>query len=109
VLPDLVPVPNENGSFCNKTDGGRSFIVTVKNQGTVVAGLFTTEVDFYKYGKSGMSTTAMLDAGDLVQLKFLIPPGCHDPDCEFKITVDVDDVVVESDEGNNVAIDTCLG
>ena len=53
--------------------------------------------------------TQFLDAGDSVQLMFVIPPRCHDPDCEFKITVDVDDVIVESDEGNNVAIDTCLG
>jgi subtilase family serine protease len=44
-----------------------------------------------------------------VDLFFQIPPGCFDPNCEFRITVDLNNEVNESDEGNNIAKGTCLG
>lgn len=53
--------------------------------------------------------TLPLAAGASVDLKFPIPPGCFDPDCEFRIIVDVGGAVVESNEGNNFASGTCLG
>ena len=101
-----MPVPNEHGSFCNREEG--ELIVTVKNQGTGVAGPSTTVVDFFRHGKVAQPTPA-LGPGAAVKLAFPIPRGCFDPDCEFKIIVDADDDVVESDEGNNVVSDTCVG
>jgi hypothetical protein len=105
-LPDLVPVPDAQGSFCKREDG--TLIVTVRNQGTAGAGPSTTRVDFIAHGVIDLPTPA-LAPGASVDLKFPIPPGCFDPNCEFRIIVDVTNVVVESDEGNNFASGVCLG
>jgi hypothetical protein len=105
-LADLVPVPNEQGSFCRVEDG--FLIVTVRNQGSAAAGPSVTRVDFGAYGIVDMPTPA-LAAGASVDLKFPIPFGCFDPDCEFRISVDVSNIVVESNEGNNSASGSCIG
>ena len=105
-LPDLVPVPDAQGSFCKRKDG--NLIVTVANQGSAGAGPSTTRVDFGAHGVIDLPTPP-LAAGASVDLIFPIPPGCFDPDCEFRIVVDVNNVVVESDEGNNFASGICLG
>ena len=106
-LPDLVPVPNEQGLFC-KTEDNENLIVTVRNQGTTGAGQFVTEVDFGPFGKA-TQLTSLLDVNSEVHLKFPIPRGCFNPDCDFRITVDVNNEVAESDEGNNFASGTCIG
>jgi len=105
-LPDLIPVPDENGFFCRREES--MLIVTVRNQGNAGAGPSTTEVDFGTYGKIQLPTPP-LGPGAEIDLKFPIPFGCFDPDCEFRITVDVNNQVDESDEGNNFASGTCLG
>lgn len=111
-LPDLIPVPRgESGGpidFCETDEETGDLVVTVRNQGTGVAGPSTTEVDFGRYG-TVLKPTKKLDPGESVPLEIPIPRGCYDPDCDFRITVDVDDVVTESDEGNNVASGTCIG
>jgi len=104
-LPDLIPVPDEQGSFCKRKDN--TLMVTVRNQGTAGAGHSITEVDFFNYGKVAMPTPLLTPDASL-DLAFTIPLGCHDPDCEFKITVDANNDVTESDEGNNIASGTCL-
>jgi hypothetical protein len=106
-LPDLMPVPDQRGSFCKSKDN-RTLTVTVRNQGTGGAGPSTTEVDFLSYGKVTKPTPA-LGPGASVDLDFPIPPGCFDPDCEFRITVDINNQVAESDEGNNYASGKCIG
>ncbi len=105
-LPDLIPVPDEQGFFCKLEDN--YLIVTVRNQGTAGAGPSVTEVDFGIHGKVVRPTSA-LAPGASVDLKFSIPSGCFDPDCDFRITVDANNEVVESDKGNNFASGTCLG
>jgi hypothetical protein len=105
-LADLVPVPDANGSFCRREEG--NLIVTVRNQGSAGAGPSVTRVDFGVHGLVDMPTPP-LAAGASVDLKFPIPRGCFDPDCEFRITVDVGGAVVESNEGNNFASGMCLG
>jgi hypothetical protein len=105
-LLDPVLVPDAQGSFCKREDG--TLIVTVRNQGSTGAGPSTTRVDFEAHGAIDLPTPA-LAAGAAVDLKFPIPPGCFDPDCEFRIIVDVTNVMVESDEGNNVASGVCIG
>ena len=106
-LPDLIPVPDENGFFC-KTQENQILVVTVRNQGTSGAGPSATEVDFFRHGKV-VKATPPLAPGASVDLQFPIPPGCFDSDCEFRITVDVNNEVVESDKGNNIASGTCIG
>lgn len=105
-LPDLVPVPDAQGFFCKREDG--NLIVTVANQGSAPAGPSTTRVDFGAHGTTDLPTPA-LAAGTSFDLTFPIPPRCFDPDCEFRIVVDVNNDVVESDEGNNFASGVCRG
>jgi len=105
-LPDLIPLPDANGSFCKLRD--RKFVVTVKNQGEGSSVRSMTAVDFFGHGKFLMPTLALAPGASTVLL-FDIPPKCFDPDCEFRITVDVQLQVLESDEGNNIANDKCIG
>ena len=104
--PDLVPVPNENRSFCKIRNG--KLVVTVKNQGAGAAGPSRTAVDFGSHGQASLNTPA-LAPGASTELIVDIPSGCHDPDCEFTIKVDSDNAVNESQEGNNDGSGTCLG
>jgi hypothetical protein len=106
--PDLIPVPDEMGSFCRRDETGLNLIVTVRNQGGSDAGASTTEVDFFQYGKISLPTGS-LGVGTSTDLLFPIPLGCFDPNCEFRITVDVLNAVAESNEGNNSASGICIG
>lgn len=103
--PDLVPVPDAAGQWCRLRDG--KLIVTVKNQGCGDAGPSTTRVDFSS-GSASQPTPA-LPAGGSVDLLFPIPPGCFQPNCGFKITVDSNGQVDESNEANNTQTGVCLG
>jgi hypothetical protein len=105
-LPDLIPVPDDQGNFCRRREGG--LIVTVRNQGSAPAGPSVTRVDFGAHGTVDMPTPG-LGPGASVDLTFSIPFGCFDPDCEFRITVDANNSVAESDEGNNTASGVCIG
>lgn len=105
-LPDLVPVPNEHGSFCRRDE--RELTVTVCNQGSGPAGPSTTTVDFGQHGRVDVPTPS-LAAGACIDLKADIPLGCFDPDCQFRIIVDSTGVITESDETNNIATGLCLG
>lgn len=97
-LPDLVPaVPSCDG-----------VVVRVTNQGAAPAGASTTEVDYGRYGTQ-TAETPPLGPGESETHQFVPPLGCHDPDCDFTVTVDADEDVVESDEANNVLQDVCIG
>lgn len=104
---DLIPVPDANGFFCRFSRDGR-LQVTVRNQGTGQADASVTEVDFFRFGKISMPTPP-LAPGASVDLFFAIPPGCHDPDCDFKITVDAANQVTETLETNNTGTGLCIG
>lgn len=106
-LPDLIPLPGANGDFCQRDENG-NLLVTVHNQGSAAAGPSTTRVDFGAHGVVDLPTP-LLTMGASHTHTVAIPPGCFDPDCGFRITVDVHNVVAESDEGNNFASGTCLG
>jgi hypothetical protein len=105
-LPDLLPLPDDNGFFCKVEDG--NLIVTVMNQGSAPAGPSVAKVDFGRYGTVTMPTPG-LAPGQHAELKVPIPGRCFDPDCGFTITVDANGDVVESDESNNVATGLCIG
>ena len=53
--------------------------------------------------------TPSLALGQSVDLSFPIPPGCFNPDCGFRITVDANGDVVEANEANNTASGICIG
>ena len=78
------------------------------NKGTGPAGPSTTTVDFGAHGRVDVPTPA-LAAGACVDVTAVIPAGCFDPDCEFRIIVDSAGVVTESNEGNNMASGVCIG
>lgn len=103
--PDLIPVPDAQGQFCRIRDG--KLIVTVKNQGCGDAGPSMTRVDFSSGSVS--QPTPPLAAGASVDLLFAIPAGCFRPDCGFRITVDSNGQVDESNEANNTESGVCLG
>jgi subtilase family serine protease len=109
---DLVPVgkPDLSGppGFC-KQDNQKKLIVTVKNGGTGNAAASTTTIEFLPGGSFSLSTPAIAAGGtsDLAPLD--IPAGCFNPDCEFKITVDANNQIKESNETNNSADGSCLG
>jgi hypothetical protein len=105
---DLIPVPDSTGFFCIRDTSG-NLIVTVQNQGAVPAGPFRTTVDFGSFGNVSLSTSSALAPDESVDLFFLIPPDCFDPDCSFNITVDDLNEAPETDETNNTVGDTCLG
>ena len=109
-LPDLVPVPNpEPGiGFCELNDQNR-LVVTVKNQGDADAAASTTMVEFFPGGSLSLLTPP-IPAGGSVNLPPLdIPAACYNPDCNFRITVDANNEIIESDKDNNVASGICIG
>jgi hypothetical protein len=106
-LPDLLPIPDETGSFCVRQDN--SLVVTIKNQGSGPSGLSKTEVDFFGSGKFSIVTPEIAPDGER-KLLFEIPPDflVGEGSKQFKITADVLLEVTETNEGNNVAIGTCI-
>jgi hypothetical protein len=106
--PDLIPVPDANGGFCKRDREGH-LVVTVKNQGTANAGPSVTRVEFAPGGPVDIPTPPIA-AGASVNLPGVpIPGNCFNPDCNFRIIVDVNGAVAESDEMNNVASGVCIG
>jgi len=84
-------------------------VIRIRNRGTVDAPASITRVEFFPGGVFLLSTPAIPASGtvDLPPLDF--PAGCSDPDCDFTITVDFNNDVNESDEGNNIAVGRCIG
>ena len=64
-------------------------------------------MEFAPGGPIDIPTPPIL-AGQSVDLPGQVIPGiCFNPDCNFRIIVDVNGVVAESDEMNNIASGTC--
>lgn len=108
-LPDLIPFRDPQLGFCRRDSLGRSVLAMVKNQGVADAGASKTTIEFMPGGVFPVATPAV-PAGVVVALSPVpIPAVCFMPNCKFTITVDAGGAVAESDEGNNVVTDTCLG
>jgi hypothetical protein len=105
-LADLIPVPDEQGNFCKRTQDG--LIVTVRNQGVVAAPASTVTVDFGIHGMVSAATPP-LAPGAQADVIVPIPLGGFDPDLDFRIVVDSTFVVPESNEANNMASGVCIG
>ena len=61
--------------------------------------------------QQGTVSVVSLAAGATTTLTITLPPGgnCYDPDCAVEITVDSDNDVIESNEGNNIYIENIIG
>lgn len=109
-LPDLVPFsPSGVGAeaFCRLEENRKLLRVSVKNFGPGDAGPSKTTVH-YGSVRSAQNTPA-IPAGGVVDLLFKVPATCFDPDCEFRILVDSDHQIDETNEGNNAASGSCAG
>jgi hypothetical protein len=109
--PDLVPLPRtadgKPESFCQRATQGRALAVAAQNTGDAPAPNSITVVEFLPGGTFALKTPA-LDPGSIAELPPIdFPAGCFVPDCDFTITVDAKDRVVESDERNNTAAGVC--
>ncbi|GAB4112561.1 MAG: hypothetical protein Kow00103_02230 [Candidatus Caldatribacteriota bacterium] len=110
-LPDLVPAnPPGMAGYCN-VDDASNLIVYIKNQGEADAPACQVKVQFYlTSGVQEFSTSiGPIPMGNTQLVSFAIPMGCYNPDCDFVITVDSGDEVIESDETNNTTNGTCIG
>lgn len=107
--PDLVPErrPGSQGSegFCNRDDKG-NLVIRVRNQGDEDASVESTTIVRFS---GGSEKTPPMPAGSVSEALFEIPSTCFRPDCSFSITVDANDDVKESQEGNNRANGICIG
>ena len=114
-LPDLVPIPHIfsvdpfSVSFCRLNSQGQ-LVVLVLNQDMVTgAGASHTRVEFSPGGSVSKMTDPVGPAGT-AEVSFDVPAACFNPDCNFRITVDSDGEVSESNEGNNTsAWNLCIG
>lgn len=112
---DLVPVPAITSfdpltvDFCLRVDDGESLEVTVRNQGLGTASDSPVRVAFSGGPPSITMTGGPLDHDDIAIVTFPIPLGCFGADCVFTILVDPDNVITESNEGNNTADGKCIG
>jgi hypothetical protein len=128
--PDLVQLPPRVGTlvplhsrepttptFCSRDDQGR-LQVTVYNQGALVSIASTTCVRFDCGNPIDCSSAIVVEAvtgpltsfGGSVDLLFNIPNACFDPTtnlCSFEVFVDAENLVVESNETNNVIAGVC--
>jgi hypothetical protein len=100
--PDLVPRTAKQYNPCK--DG--KIALSVRNIGYGEAGPSIAQVDFFRYGKINKSTPA-LNPGGSITLIFDVPRRCLVTDCAFKITVDAEGQVDESNENNNTLEGRC--
>jgi len=110
-LPDLVPDnPAGMAGYCN-VDDSNNLIVYVKNQGEADAPASSVKVQFNL--SSGVQeffgTVEVIPVGETKSVSFTIPFGCFNPDCDFTITVDSGENVLESQELNNSVNGSCIG
>jgi hypothetical protein len=109
-LPDLVPVKPLGtpgpGGFCKLDSQGR-LLVSVRNQGSADAAASTTKVEFFPGGPRLLPTPPLVP-GRLADLPPIdMPKACFNPNCRFQLTVDANNELMESNEGNNRAEGMC--
>ena len=105
IRSDLWPDPGLE-QFCKRNQG--NLVVTVRSVGPAQAPLapFYVKVEFTPGGAFEKQVERLVP-GSTADVQFAIPPGCFNPDCKFKITVDSKNSIRESDERNNVAEGRC--
>jgi len=85
---------------------------TIANTGTVDAGPFKVLVQADPgLAQQGTVSVVSLAAGATTTLTITLPAGgnCFDSDCTICITVDSDNEVIESNEGNNYYCEITIG
>lgn len=116
--PDLKPgkrVATNTGleNYCQAEPGTPGLKVVIQNKGDVDSPASTTRVEFPGLSQTystDLATPAIPAKGETF-LIFPYPSGenCFNSDCDFIITVDVNDVVDECYESNNEEAGLCIG
>ena len=117
-MPDLKPgkrVQTNTGleNYCQVVTGTPGLKVVIKNTGDVESPASTTRVEYPGLSQTYITdlATPTIPAGGEVFLIFPYPSGenCFNSDCNFIITVDVNDDVDECFESNNEEAGLCIG
>lgn len=107
--PDLLALAEgpDMASTCRLDEKGR-LVVTIHNQGKRISKATTTQIVFGSLPAIRLPTRPV-PPGDSVSVTFPIPEECFQPECQFRITVDANNEVDETDEMNNSAKGLCGG
>lgn len=107
----VLPRPDAAGrtdpeAFCKRI--GNDLVIRIQNSGAKDAPPTTVLVEFPGFSSQTVATPA-IPGQSVIEVKVPIPAGCHNPDCDFKITVDPNNQVQEPREDNNVQSGICIG
>jgi hypothetical protein len=106
LVPERIPGTVDDLGFCRIEDD--NLVVRVRNQGNSDVLVQTTTVVQFSPGGPRTSATPPIPHGSFADVMF--PIGrCFEPDCDFTITLDADQVVKEVDERNNTVSASCIG
>ena len=87
---------------------GNEVIVRVENSGTTALTDVEVLIDFPSF-TSHTKTTGPMTAGQIVEVRAPIPSGCYNSDCNYRITLDPNNLIQENNENNNVQEAICIG
>jgi hypothetical protein len=104
--PDLVALQSKVG-YCDVSSEG--LVITIQNVGDEQAAPSKVLVEFSSLQSTTLDVPLIPSRSFAVLKPVQIPVGCFSPDCSFKITVDKNNDVKESDESNNIATGICIG
>ena len=105
--PDLVPVLN-SVQYCDRDESG-NLLIQVKNQGGETAKESTTTVTFGTEPIWTEPTKSLTSNESAPKESISMELASWNPDADFTITVDAENVVHELNESNNVARGKCIG
>jgi subtilase family serine protease len=114
---DLVAVPTSGTTAegtVQYTDAKNSKLqLKVMNQGKLLATSSPVVVEFFL--RNSTVTSPIKDGGTIeagqtsTVLAFEIPQACTDGGCNFRITVDPERLVKDSNRSNNIVLGECMG
>jgi len=114
---DLVAVPTSGTTAegtVQYTDAKNSKLqLKVMNQGKLLATSSPVVVEFFL--RNSTVTSPIKDGGKIeagqtsTVLAFEIPQACTDGGCNFRITVDPERLVKDSNRSNNIVLGECMG
>ena len=103
--PDLVPVQEDTligtGFYWKTNASGKKIFVNVQNQGTAEAVDSTIRVDFKDNPPSKRAATGPIKPHKTKPVEVDIPTALWGTNFQAKVTVDVDNIVQESNKKNN--------
>ena len=83
--------------------------ILISNLGTAVAGPFDVRLDLLSNDTVAPRIQTMKPLAPHLQrnVTLLLPPTCFKPNCAFRVTVDPENAVAESNENNNILTASC--